>query len=450
MSIADKLTTISENVAKVYEAGKAEGGGGAAVDPDKVIEKTVSGTFISVDDVSEVQHKCKVVVQTGEESAELSVCGKNLFDISKVTTNGSSVVNNGNGTLTVTERGKVALAPNTLKDYAPCLQIGQKYTLSAKCTHTGNFIYLRGLNKSWFFGTSLVITEEILSSTVLWYNSTADGDVTENIISDIQIEHGATVTEYEAYTCKTYTATSNVEVEIESVCPYMNVCANTEDAFITMQYHKSWGMQAEYDRFWDDFQQNGARDYYRYVFSRGGWTGENFKPKYDIILKATQATYLFLESTNLNIDLAARMQELGIKFVFDNFTNAAEMFNNSAVLHIGELDFSKVDTSYRAFYNAKNLHTIDKLICSETTNWSATLYGCTALENLTIEGMIGQNGFSVAQSPLTHESLMSILNALKDLTADGSSLAVTLGADNLAKLTDAEKLIATQKGWTLA
>ena len=40
---------------------------------------------------------------------------------------------------------------------------------------------------------------------------------------------------------------------------------------------------------------------------------------------------------------------------------------------------------------------------------------------------------------------MSIINALKS----GVTQTLTLGTDNLAKLTDTEKAIATEKGWTL-
>ena len=46
--------------------------------------------------------------------------------------------------------------------------------------------------------------------------------------------------------------------------------------------------------------------------------------------------------------------------------------------------------------------------------------------------------------------ILSILNCLKDYKDSGTTYTVTLGATNLAKLTDAEKAIATQKGWTLA
>jgi hypothetical protein len=82
-------------------------------------------------------------------------------------------------------------------------------------------------------------------------------------------------------------------------------------------------------------------------------------------------------------------------------------------------------------------------------SFSNTFSGCIALENLTMGGTIGQNGFNVSESTkLTHDSLMSIINCLEAKTE--GTWAVTLGTTNLAKLTDAEKAIATQKGWTLA
>ena len=48
---------------------------------------------------------------------------------------------------------------------------------------------------------------------------------------------------------------------------------------------------------------------------------------------------------------------------------------------------------------------------------------------------------------LTHESLMNVINYAADVTSDPKTL--TLGSTNLAKLTDDEKAIAANKGWTL-
>jgi hypothetical protein len=44
---------------------------------------------------------------------------------------------------------------------------------------------------------------------------------------------------------------------------------------------------------------------------------------------------------------------------------------------------------------------------------------------------------------------MSIIYALKDYSGTSTSKTVTLGTTNLNKLTEAEKAIATQKGWSL-
>lgn len=49
---------------------------------------------------------------------------------------------------------------------------------------------------------------------------------------------------------------------------------------------------------------------------------------------------------------------------------------------------------------------------------------------------------------LSHDSLLNVINEAADVTASPKTL--TLGATNLAKLTDEEKAIATNKGWTLA
>ena len=48
---------------------------------------------------------------------------------------------------------------------------------------------------------------------------------------------------------------------------------------------------------------------------------------------------------------------------------------------------------------------------------------------------------------LTHDSLMSIINNLATVT---STKKLILGATNLAKLTDEEKAIATNRGWTIS
>lgn len=53
---------------------------------------------------------------------------------------------------------------------------------------------------------------------------------------------------------------------------------------------------------------------------------------------------------------------------------------------------------------------------------------------------------------LTHDSLMVFVNGLQSITnpVEGSTFTFLMGSTNLAKLTDEEKKVATDKGWTLA
>ena len=52
-----------------------------------------------------------------------------------------------------------------------------------------------------------------------------------------------------------------------------------------------------------------------------------------------------------------------------------------------------------------------------------------------------------ASTQFERSDLLVILNNLKTVT---STKTLTMGATNLAKLTDEDKAIATNKGWTLA
>lgn len=126
----------------------------------------------------------------------IRVVSINLFDISKVNSS-TNIKNNGDGTLTVKGTGASAASPNTLKDYAPNIKVGETYTLSADTTSTKKYIYLKGEAKAaWFFGAKRTITENDLNAPIGWY---ADNDTASATISNIQIEFGEAATEYTPY-----------------------------------------------------------------------------------------------------------------------------------------------------------------------------------------------------------------------------------------------------------
>lgn len=139
-----------------------------------------------------------------------------------------------------------------------------------------------------------------------------------------------------------------------------------------------------------------------------------------------------------------------------------------------DFDSSNVTSIYHFMYELRNLTTInitDKFDCGKINNcyyWASNLNSLT-----TINGSFKNLGKGFTQKTknysnytfslkdltnLTHDSLMNIINGLYDLNltydvANGGTLytqQLILGSTNLAKLTEEEIAIATNKGWTVS
>ena len=153
------------------------------------------------------------------------------------------------------------------------------------------------------------------------------------------------------------------------------------------------GKKAEYDLFWDNFQQNGNCRNYESAF-RGNLFGDAiYSPKYDIIASAlTGANYLFMNNKQIT--------DTKVKI---------------SVPQAGEA---------MVFYQASNLKRIPALEISNKTTFSNWFAGCSALEELNIIGEIAQNDFDVKWSTkLSRNSIVSVVNALSDAA---SGMTVTL------------------------
>lgn len=111
-----------------------------------------------------------------------------------------------------------------------------------------------------------------------------------------------------------------------------------------------------------------------------------------------------------------------------NVTSAHHLFSTCGVelIDLSGLDLRQVTNMYRAF----------------NENYKLSVVKCTGLKLPNIE--LSSIGFDV--SPLTVDSILGLLNALP-LTDKGYSFQI--GARNIAKLSDEQKAIATNKGWTL-
>lgn len=222
------------------------------------------------------------------------------------------------------------------------------------------------------------------------------------------------------------------------------VIENANEELIKILSGTNTGGKNWYDTFWDAFQDYGNRKDYDQAFIM--WNDEAFKPKYDIIIKGYGAG-AFRKSKIT--DLKGILEKLGVKLDTSENTTLLQMFQDSTITHIPEINATK-STNNNYTFPIDSLLTIDKLIVSETTPYGSSTFMCKNLESIIFEGVIGQNGLDLSKcTKLSRESLISVINCLKDYSRTSTTYTCTLGTTNLAKLTDAEKVVATQKGWTL-
>ena len=130
--------------------------------------------------------------------------------------------------------------------------------------------------------------------------------------------------------------------------------------------------------------------------------------------------------------------------------NMGYMFSGCAKLTtVPLLDTSNVTGMRNMFSNCTDLTTVPALNVDKVTmaNYLQNIFsGCTNLKSILMTN-IGVNLNISASTKFERSDLLVILNNLKTVT---STTKLTMGADNLAKLTDEDKAIATNKGWTLA
>lgn len=103
-----------------------------------------------------------------------------------------------------------------------------------------------------------------------------------------------------------------------------------------------------------------------------------------------------------------------------------------------------------AFYGCRYLKEV--IILSKKINkLSDSIFElCNALKYVYLPDDFNSNGLNLSSSTLySRETIVSWLNALADRTGR-TAYKLTIGATNLAKLTEEDILIATNKNWTLA
>ncbi len=186
--------------------------------------------------------------------------------------------------------------------------------------------------------------------------------------------------------------------------------------------------------------------------------------------KVTDMTNIFMSCNNLT-EINLSTWDTG------NVVKMKSLFQNCYKLksiNISHFNTSNVTDMQQLFYDCESLTTLDLSTwdTSNVTNMRDVFRGCDNLESLNLSSwdmskvtdassiFFYDEKLTNLQAPqnistsisfnsctkLTHDSLMSIINNLATVT---STQTLTLGSTNLAKLSDDEKAIATNKGWTL-
>ena len=123
----------------------------------------------------------------------------------------------------------------------------------------------------------------------------------------------------------------------------------------------------------------------------------------------------------------------------------------NALTSFPALDLSAGTQFQNAWNGCSSLTEFPPLDLSSGTDFTNAWSYCSNLTNLGGFGAISAD-IDLSGSPkLTVESLMNVINQAADLAALGiTGRTMTLGSDNLAKLSDEQKAVATSKRWTLA
>ena len=132
-------------------------------------------------------------------------------------------------------------------------------------------------------------------------------------------------------------------------------------------------------------------------------------------------------------------------------TNMSYMFKNcSSLTAIPQIDTSAVTDMNSMFYYCYSLTAIPQMDTSAVTNMSSMFNNCYSLTSIAFNGSVtGWAGYAVSlqDCSLGHAAIVAFFNSLPTIT---SAKAITLtGNPGVSELTDAEKAIATGKGWTL-
>lgn len=198
------------------------------------------------------------------------------------------------------------------------------------------------------------------------------------------------------------------------------------------------GLDTKEKEFWGAITQRGARKTYASAFAN--WDMPYIRPTYKII-PTSNTSQMFIRSSIKKLESAYFDLSQIERAATDATSYYYTCYNCTELEEIEDIGISPDFSFTYTFANCKKLHTIAKITLGENDKMNNVFTQCNNLKNIRIEGTIGQS-VSFAWSPLTVESMKSIISCLKNYSGtdkDGtytisfsSACWASLGADSTA------------------
>ena len=220
---------------------------------------------------------------------------------------------------------------------------------------------------------------------------------------------------------------------------------------------KEEGIQTEYDRFWNNWQNNGGATGYQYAFCGPKWNEENFRPKYDILCTAGYSAQSMFQLNEIP-DLSEALNRANCVLRTEKAQYFTSMYQQCKSHRVPGADMtSAIEATY--MFLAFTGTTVDKLVANSSVNWGGAFQTANSLANITFEGVIGTD-IDFHWSPLTSASIESVITHLSD-TATGKTATFKLSsvdtafetAEGLADGSSSQvwlDLVATKPNWTIS
>lgn len=248
-------------------------------------------------------------------------------------------------------------------------------------------------------------------------------------------------------------APNDMAVAIQRIVNYQHYVGTDEGYSSGRSEGYADGKQAEYDRFWDAFQQNGNRTNYRYAFAIQ-WDDTTCKPKYKIALPSTGRIERMFWQFAVNTSTAGNrsdMTEICKMLDFSQLTNADYCFYSATAKNI-TVDFSSVTSMKYTFASndgGGGMDNISLKVTDACTSFSNAFGYSTWLQNLNfMEGSAIAASIDLHWSPLTKASIESVVSALSD-TATGQTASFKKTAVEAAFTLDQwNALVASKSNWS--